>query len=217
MPATAPWLASAEAMFNRSIHGSSQATELARRLDSTCLQVEVEGITSVRAAIQGGRLALLAVEEEGKGGAQEPARQPPADAVISGSPSALIALLRGARPTAAAERSSVKIRGDAEIANLYRQFFIAARPDPEEELSRWIGDAPARSVSRLAGGVLSWVRRARRAAGENIAEYLTEESRDLVARAEVEEFLHGVDEVREAADRVEARLKALGARLQGGV
>jgi ubiquinone biosynthesis protein UbiJ len=237
MPATAPWLASAEAMFNRNIHGSSRATELARRLDSTCLQVEVEGITSIRAAIQGGRLALLAVEEPGTqapdrpdvgtpdvgtpdvaaSGAQGQGAQPPADAVISGSPSALIAMLRGARPAAAGERSSVKIRGDAEIANLYRQFFLAARPDPEEELSRWIGDAPARSVSRLAGGVLSWARRARRAAGENIAEYLTEESRDLVARTEVEEFLQGVDEVREAADRVEARLKALGARLQGGV
>jgi ubiquinone biosynthesis accessory factor UbiJ len=232
MPATAPWLASAEAMFNRNIHGSSRATELARRLDSTCLQVEVEGITSIRAAIQGGRLALLAVEEPGTQAPDRPdvgtpdvgtpdvaasGAQPPADAVISGSPSALIAMLRGARPAAAGERSSVKIRGDAEIANLYRQFFLAARPDPEEELSRWIGDAAARSVSRLAGGVLSWARRARRAAGENIAEYLTEESRDLVARTEVEEFLQGVDEVREAADRVEARLKALGARLQGGV
>jgi ubiquinone biosynthesis protein UbiJ len=234
MPATAPWLASAEAMFNRSIHGSSQAAELARRLDCTCLQVEVEGITSVRAAIRGGRLALLAVEDSGDQapdvvtpgasgpgapgpGAPGAGRQESADAIISGSVSALIALLRGARPAAAAERSTVKIRGDAEIANLYRQFFLAARPDPEEELSRWIGDAPARSVLRLAGGVLSWARRARRAAGENIAEYLTEESRDLVARTEVEEFLHGVDEVREAADRVEARLRALTRRLQGGV
>jgi len=225
MPATAPWLASAEAMFNRSIHGSSLAAELARRLDCTSLQVDVEGWTRVQAAIQGGRLALLAVDEERQGqstddprsGGEPPGAQLPADAVISGSPSALLAMLQGARPAAAAERSAVKIRGDAEIANLYRQLFLAARPDPEEELLRWIGDAPARGVSRLAGGILSWARRAQRAAGENIAEYLTEESRDLVARTEVEEFLHGVDEVREAADRVEARLKVLGRRLQGSV
>ncbi len=197
-------------MFNRSIEGSSQAAELARRLDCTCLQIEVEGILRVRAAIQGGRLALLAADGEGDA-------QTPAHAVISGSPSALFALLQGARPAAAPERAGMSIRGDAEIANLYRQFFLAARPDPEEELSRWIGDAPARGVSRLAGGMLSWAKRARRAAGENIAEYLTEESRDLVARTEVEEFLHGVDEVREAADRVEARLKVLARRLQGSV
>jgi len=215
MPATAPWLASAEAMFNRSIDGSSEAAELARRLNGTCLQIEIEGITRLRAAMQGGRLALLTGEDE-RGG-QPRGGQPPADALISGSPAALFALLQGARPAAAPERSGVNIRGDAEIANLYRRFFLAARPDLEEELSRWIGDAPARGVSRLAGGILSWARHARRVAGENIAEYLTEEGRDLVARTEVEEFLHGVDEVREAADRVEARLKDLGRRQQGSV
>jgi ubiquinone biosynthesis protein UbiJ len=209
MPATPTWLASAEAMFNRSIDASSEAASLARRLDRTSLQIEVEGVTRVRAAVQGGRLAFLAGEDpQGAGGP---------DAVISGSPSALLALMQGARPAAAVERQSVKIRGDAEIANLYRQFFLAARPDLEEELSRWIGDAPARGVSRLAGGILSWVRRAHRVAGENIAEYLTEESRDLVARTEVEEFLQGVDELREAADRTEARLKGLERRLQGNL
>jgi len=221
MPATSPWLASAEAMFNRSIFASSEAAQLARRLNDTFLQIEVEGVTRLRVAMQGGRLALLTgADSRGAGvaaGAPAPDGQPPADAVISGSPSALFALLRGARPAAGSERKGVTIRGDAEVANLYRQFFLAARPDLEEELSRWIGDAPARGVSRLAGGILSWAKRARRVAGENVAEYLTEESRDLVARTEVEEFLQGVDELREAADRVEARLKEMGRRLQGSV
>jgi ubiquinone biosynthesis protein UbiJ len=206
MPATAPWLASAEAMFNRRIDGSTLATELAHRLDCTSLEIEVEGMTRVRAAVQGGRLALLTA-----------GAPPPADAVISASPSALLALLQDARPAAAPERAGMSIRGDAEIADLYRRLFLAARPDPEEELSRWIGDAAARGVTAVAGGMLSWARRARRTARQNIAEYLTEESRDLVARTEAEEFLHGVDEVREAADRVEARLKDLARRLQGSV
>jgi ubiquinone biosynthesis protein UbiJ len=230
MPATSPWLASAEAMFNRSIVASSEAAQLARRLNDTSLQIEVDGVARVRVAMQGGRLALLAGSDGGGAGVANDAGpgapapgdtasggQPPADAIISGPPSALFALLQGARPAAAVERKGVNVRGDAEIANLYRQFFLAARPDLEEELSRWIGDAPARSVSRLAGGLFSWAKRARRVAGENIAEYLTEESRDLVARAEVEEFLQDVDELREAADRVEARLKDIGRRLQGSV
>jgi ubiquinone biosynthesis protein UbiJ len=210
MSATAPWLASAEAMINRNIDGSSQSAELARRLDGTCLDIEVEGVMRVRAAMHGGRLALLAAEAGAPG-------QTPADACIVATPSALFGLLQGARSVAVPERSGVSIRGDAEIANLYRQFFLAARPDPEEELSRWIGEAPARAVSALTGGIVSWARRARRAAGENIAEYLTEESRDLVNRTEAEEFLQGVDEVREAADRVEARLQDLARRLQGSV
>ncbi len=100
--------------------------------------------------------------------------------MISGSPPALLQMFKAATPSAQS-RSSVQIRGDAEIANLYRELFrCAARPDLEEELSRWIGDLPARHLSQLALSVRTWARRVRRAAGENIAEYLQEEVRDLV-------------------------------------
>jgi ubiquinone biosynthesis protein UbiJ len=210
MPSTPPWLAAAEAMINRSIEASSQAAELARRLDSSSLQLDVEGWTKVRAAVHGGRLSLAAADEA-------PADAGTAHAVISGSIWALGSMLRGARPAAAEERAAVTVRGDAEIANLYRQLFLAARPDPEEELSRWIGDAPARTVSRLAAGVIGWARRTQRVFGENVAEYLQEESRDLVTKTEVEEFLEGVDQVREAADRVAARLQVLQHRLRDEV
>ena len=43
MPATSAWLASAEAAFNRNIAVSSQAAALAKRLEGTSLQVEVDG------------------------------------------------------------------------------------------------------------------------------------------------------------------------------
>jgi ubiquinone biosynthesis protein UbiJ len=129
----------------------------------------------------------------------------PADAVISGSVPALMQMFRAGTPSAHT-RASVQIRGDAEIANLYRDLFTAARPDLEEELSRWVGDMPARHLSLLAKSVRTWARRARRTAGENIAEYLQEEGRDLVTKTEMEEFLRGVDGVRESIDRIEARL-----------
>jgi ubiquinone biosynthesis accessory factor UbiJ len=200
MPATPAWLASAEAAFNRNIAVSSSAAALTKRLGGSSLQIEVDGITRVRAECAGGRLALLAGEDS------------QADAVISGSAPALLQMLRGA---ASQSRSSVQIRGDAEIANLYRELFAAARPDLEEELSRWVGDLPARHLSQLAKSVRTWARRARRTAGENISEYLQEEGRDLVTQSEMEEFLRGVDGVREGVDRIEARLKGLEQRVQG--
>jgi ubiquinone biosynthesis protein UbiJ len=122
--------------------------------------------------------------------------------------------MRGDGPSVAS-RAGVQIRGDAEVANLFRQLFAAAKPDFEEELSRWIGDMPARRLSQVARSVRSWARRTRRTAGENIAEYLQEEGRDLVSKPEHEEFLHGVDTVREAADRIEARLKSIEQRIKG--
>jgi len=90
-----------------------------------------------------------------------------------------------------------------------------ARPDFEEELSRLIGDVPARSISQLALKTVEWARKARHTAGENIAEYLQEESRDLVNKTELDEFLQGVDTLRETADRVDARIARLEQRLKG--
>jgi ubiquinone biosynthesis accessory factor UbiJ len=209
MPATPAWLAAAEAAFNRNIAISTSAASLAKRLDGTSLQVEVSGMTPVRATVFGSRLGLLAEEAAAEGLGRSAGAPLPADAVISGSAPALLQMMRGSTP------SGVQIRGDAEIANLYRELFAAARPDLEEELSRWVGDMPARHLSLLAKSVRTWARRARRTAGENIAEYLQEEGRDLVTKTEMEEFLRGVDTVRDAVDRIEARLKGLEQRVKG--
>jgi ubiquinone biosynthesis accessory factor UbiJ len=202
MPATPAWLASAEATFNRNIAASSHAAALARRLEGTCLQVDIDGITRIRAGCFGDRLALTAGDDS------------PADALIAGSAPALLQMFRRSN-SAARSRASIQIKGDAEIANLYRELFAAARPELEEELSRWVGDLPARHLSQLAKSVRSWARRARRTAGENIAEYLQEEGRDLVTNPELEEFLRGVDSAREAVDRIEARLKSIEQRVKG--
>jgi ubiquinone biosynthesis accessory factor UbiJ len=201
MPATPAWLASVEALLNRNIDASGKGVELAQRLSGTCVQVDVGGWTRIRACVSGSRLALSAGDDS------------PADALITGSPLALVNLLTGTA-AGAGLGSAAQIRGDAEIANRYRELFAQARPDPEEELSRFIGDLPARRIAQLARQGSAWIRSAGRTARENIAEYLQEESRDLVNHTEYQEFLRGVDQLRETADRVEARLAGLERRLE---
>ena len=203
MPATFAWLASAEALFNRSIDASARAAALAGRLEGTAVQLEVAGVSRIRATVHHGRLALLAGEDSA------------ADATISGSLPALLQLFKGGTVRGSGN-SAAQIRGDAEIADRYRELFTLARPDPEEELSRWIGDVPARRLSLVAKRAFEFAGRARRTLGENIAEYLQEEARDLVNATELEEFLRGVDELRETFDRVEARLLRLEARIREG-
>jgi ubiquinone biosynthesis accessory factor UbiJ len=201
MPATHAWLASVEAVFNRSIAASTQAGALARRLEGTSLQIDIDAITQIRASVFHSRLVLQSAEASPGDGTRDAA---PPDAVISGSAPALLQMLKAAGP--GHKRLSAQIRGDAEIANSYRELFAAGRPDLEEELSRWVGDMPARRLSQIAKSVRDWARRAKRIGGENIAEYLQEEGRDLISKPELEEFLRGVDDVREAIDRIEARL-----------
>jgi len=206
MPATPLWLASVEALVNRSLGESTQATAAAHQLNNTSLQIDVDGLWHIRAVVSADRLMLMTAGETS-------AVDTAADASISGTPWALFQLLTG--DLHANGRAAAQIRGDAEIASRYRELFALARPDLEEELSRVVGDVPARRLSQLAESALSWVRKARRTAGENIAEYLQEESRDLANRPELEEFLLGVDQARETADRIEARLVRLEQRLKG--
>jgi ubiquinone biosynthesis protein UbiJ len=218
VPATPAWLASAEALLNRCIGDSAQAAALARTLEGTALAVEVTSIARIRAAVSGGRLNLLTGEEAQAAHAGEAHAAPgfAVNAAISGSLPALLQLFNGTRDAKGAIAGrAAQIRGDAEIANRYRELFVLSRPDPEEELSRWIGDIPARRLSRFAGRALEAARRVRRTAGENIAEYLQEESRDLVNKTELEEFLRGVDSLRDTADRIDARLKHLEQRIKG--
>ena len=203
MPATPSWLAPVENVLNRNIGAQAQATALLRRLEGKSLQLDLTGLMriSVRAHAEHGRLALLAGNDS------------PADATLCGSVPALLAMMRGASPAAGA--NAVKVSGDAEVAGLYRELLALARPDPEEEASRFLGDVPAHRLGNLARQTMGWFRGATRSIGENIAEYLTEESRDLVNRTELEEFLRGVDDLREGTDRLEARIRRLDGRTAG--
>ena len=124
MPATAAWLASVEALLNRGIDASARAAALARRLEGTALQVDIEGFTGIRASVVGGRLALTTGEDAGAAhAAAAHATRPFQDRrrrswqLLKGGAN------RQARPAPAGRPA--QIRGDAEIANLYRELFAS--------------------------------------------------------------------------------------------
>jgi ubiquinone biosynthesis protein UbiJ len=190
-------------MLNRSIGAQARAAALLLRLEGKSLQLDVDGLLRVRALAGHGRLALLAGDDS------------PADAVISGGGAALLLMMSGTA-TPLAQGSSVTVRGDAEVAGMYRELLALARPDPEEEAARFLGDLPARRLGNLARQAHRWLKHTRHSIGANVAEYLTEESRDLVNRTELDEFLRGVDDLRDAVDRLEARLRHLDRRAGGG-
>jgi len=213
MPATPAWLALVESVFNRRIGQSRTAAELAQRLSQTSLVIEIEGLLLIRAAVSAGRLALKSERAAGGTGAAVE-RGEAADATISGTPLALLELFAaGSRSTGSAKLNRALIRGDAQVAARYRELIAAARPDFEEELSRWVGDLPARRLALGAQGAFAFLRKLGRTAQENLAEYLQEESRDLPSKAELEDFALGVDQLREIADRVAVRLTRVEARL----
>lgn len=186
--------------MNRNIGDQARAGVLARRLDGKSLRVDLNGVIQLRALCLAGRLTLSTDGDEA------------ADAAISGPPGALLRLLTAGRdrPLGA---GSLQVRGDAEVAAAYRELLGLARPDPEEEAARLIGDVAARRLGNFARQTASWLRRGGSTFAENLVEYLQEESRDLVAKPQVEDFVREVDELREATDRAQARLERLERRL----
>ena len=188
-----------ESVLNRNVAGSRRAQALARQLDGRVMSLTVEGTPlAFYFRADGGRLAI-ATRHDG-----------PADASLSGTPIALLALA-GPKAEGALRQGGVRIEGDAEVAQKFRDLLEQAQPDFEEELARVLGDVAARRFANVARGVLDWGRKAAGSLTGSVVEYLQEEGRDLPTRVEVDEFLDGVDRLRDDTDRFEAKLSRLEA------
>jgi ubiquinone biosynthesis protein UbiJ len=135
----------------------------------------------------------------------------PADATLRGGVLSLLALSSDSAQ-AVIQRGDVVITGDSEVARGFRELAQLLRPDFEEELSLLIGDVPAHQLARLARLGASLSTRAADTTLRNLAEYLGHERGDLVSRNEGEQFLRGVDSLREGVDRLQARLDLLAQR-----
>jgi ubiquinone biosynthesis protein UbiJ len=192
-------LASIEKILNRSLPRSPRAQVLATALAGRSMAIDVTGAGQVIVSSTGERIRL----ERGAGAAT--------DASLSAGPFSLLALAGGAPGTVAA--TGARISGDGEIAQQFSELLGLLRPDPEEELSHLVGDAPAHHLGRLARAALGFGERAAHTTVRNLAEYLAHERRDLVPKAEGRQLLDGIDALRDDVDRFEARLTHLAGRL----
>jgi ubiquinone biosynthesis protein UbiJ len=189
-------LATIENVLNRGLPRSPRARQLCGELAGSRLGVEVRGVTRILVHSSGELLHCARFA----GG--------PVEAEVSGGALGLLALARGS-PERVLQQGRVEIRGDIEVARKYRELAHLLLPDLEEELSLLLGDVPAHQLGRAARAVLHWGREAAATAAQNLAEYLAHERADLVPRAEAEQFISGVDRLREDVDRLEARINQL--------
>ena len=182
-----------ENLLNRNLGASPRARELCAALRGRRLRITLSGL--------GVRIGL-----ESLGSTLRIARDPDGDfdAEVEGSPVNLVALA-GPSPEHLLRSGTVQVRGDTELLQRYRELGLLLRPDLEEELSRFVGDAPAHQIMRFADSVFGF--------GRHAAEYFAHERGDLVPAAEAEAFMSDVDRLREDVDRTEARIAHIEARL----
>ena len=190
--------ATLENLLNRGLPRSPRARTLCAALAGRSVAIVVPNFVRLRVTSTGQTLAVTREDA-------------PADASISGGLVSLLALL-GESAQDVVQRGAVNITGDSDLAQSFRELLQLLRPDPEEELSLLIGDVPAHQLARAVrlGGSLGV--RAADTTVRNLAEYWAHERGDLVSRNEGEQFLHGVDALREGVDRLQARLDLLAQR-----
>jgi ubiquinone biosynthesis accessory factor UbiJ len=187
-------------VLNRNIDESTPARELAAQLDGRTIGIRVrDSALAMYFTIDSGVVALHA----------ECAAEP--DVVVTG-PLLKLARMAGKGGDRAIRDGSLQLTGSARTAKAFQALLGHARPDPEEALSRLVGDTASHRLGNIARGVRDWARASRSTLTANVREYLQEESRDLPSRQEVEHFSRQLDTLRDDVDRAAARLD----RLDGG-
>lgn len=110
----------------------------------------------------------------------------------------------------------LRVNGDAELARRLQQLAQRFDPDWDKPFAQGLGPILGPQVARVlreglqAGGKLA------KNLARDAAEYVTEESRDVVAKAELAAFHDDVDGLRDHAERLLARVERLRAKTDGG-
>ncbi|BAW00219.1 ubiquinone biosynthesis protein UbiJ [Lysobacter enzymogenes] len=124
-------------------------------------------------------------------------------------------LLGAARNEQAAPVGKLRIEGDADLARRLQRLAERFDPDWQQPFTAVFGDLVGVQIANAVAGALRHARDAAGAFASNAAEYLTEESRDLVPRAELDAFHDDVDALRDDVERAAARVARLHARAGG--
>ena len=106
----------------------------------------------------------------------------------------------------------VRLSGDAELARRLQRLAERFDPDWQRPFTTVFGDVIGVQIANVAAATLRQARAAGQALAESGAEFLTEESRDVVGKAELHAFYDDVDVVRDDVERLAARIARLAPR-----
>ncbi len=126
---------------------------------------------------------------------------------------ALLPRLLGTRDNDAADDGvpvgRMRIEGDADLARRLQRLAERFDPDWRQPFSAVFGDVIGVQIANATAAALKQARISGQKFAESTAEYLTEESRDVVPRAELDAFYDDVDALRDDAARLAARIARL--------
>ena len=136
------------------------------------------------------------------------------DTVLRGTPIAMAKMGLAKNASDVLFEGDVEISGDVELGQQFREILDGLDIDWEEHLSHLTGDIVAHKMGNLVRSIVGWGKQTTEILGQDAAEYLQEESRELPSRREVDSFLKNIDTLRSDVDRMEIWVTRLKSRLQ---
>ena len=156
---------------------------------------------ALQIGVDGERLAVGPVDEQ-----NEP------DLAVRSTLGAMIGQLPFLRRDDAAPAGKLHVSGDADLARRLQRLAENFDPDWQQPFAAVFGDVLGVQIAKAVAAALKQARVAAVDFAESAAEYVTEESRDVVSKAELNAFHDDVDRLRDGADRVAARIGRLQAK-----
>lgn len=199
-----------EAALNRVLSLDEEARAGLRPLDGHRVAIRIEPASgaqpplALQVRVDGERLAVGPLDAQG-----EPALS--LRSTLGGLLSQLPALMgMNLRKDDAPPVGKLRIEGDAELARRLQKLAAGFDPDWQRPFAAVFGDIVGVQVANAFAAALRQARVLAADGAEVAAEYLTEESRDVVPKAELEAFHDDVDALRDDVERLAARIARLG-------
>jgi ubiquinone biosynthesis protein UbiJ len=133
------------------------------------------------------------------------AAQGEANVTLTADTAALPALLTDPK----ALMRNVKLQGDAEFAQALGFVLQNLKPEPEEDLAPFVGDAAAVRIVGFARAAFAQALDAGKRLSATAADYFVAENPLIAAKDDVEAFVCEVNELRDATDRLAQRIARL--------
>lgn len=136
----------------------------------------------------------------------------PADLGVRATLGGVVNLLmreRGGAGLGGGTNTRVDMSGDASLARELTQLAEKFQPDLERSLAETLGPVFGPQLARAFEAGSRYARRSASTLAEDAGVFVRDESRDAVAREELEPWLDGVDRLRDGVERLAARVERL--------
>lgn len=192
-----------EAALNRALALDPDTREALKPLDGRKIALSLEApALALQIDVAGERLRVGPVEST-----EEP------DLAVRSTLGGLLGQLPFLRKDNAAPVGRVRVSGDAELARRLQTLAERFDPDWQQPFVAVFGEIIGVQIANAARGALRQLRSVGGNLAQNAAEFVTEESRDAVGRAELNAFHDDVDALRDDVERLQAKVD----RLRGSV